>query len=77
MLFSESTQEEYYLTSTVTEEIRSNHCQEAKGKDYALSHWVVKPVGTGVCIVGLNRYVYQGLHRLEKNFNLESFLESP
>ena len=57
MLFSESTQEEYNLTSTVTEVITSNHCQEAKGKDYTLSRWVVKPVGTGVCIVGLNRYV--------------------
>ena len=53
MLFSESTQEEDNLTSTVAEEISSNHCQE----DYALSRWVVKPVGAGVCIVGLNRYV--------------------
>ena len=58
MLFSESTQEEYNLTSTVTEEISSSHFQETKGKDYALSRWVVKPVATGVCIVGLNRYVH-------------------
>ena len=58
MLFSDSTQEEYNLTSTAMEEMSSNHFQEANGKDYALSSWVVKPVGTGVCIVGLNRYVH-------------------
>ena len=74
MLFSESTQDEYNLTSTVTEEISSNHFQEAKGKDYALSSWVVKPVGTGVCIVGLNRYVHRRRQTKFSGYNCKCFL---